>query len=190
MHADDQDVIDDFLLEIASRGLSLKGQFLEKLVALGVARCQNPNQQKVTELLPDELLRLAKAWKKEPKKVITTLECLVPESVASGSFDLSNPYGRASLKALWDKGCSAIGGSRFVRPLGAVAKLLPKSQAFLAGSPPSHAVVPGTETPGTAQYRGWLRSVRPGGVPGLKSQCPNVPANRNNGAARTRPNLH
>ena len=73
MHADDQDAIDDFLLEIASRRLSLKGQFLEKLVALGVARCKNPTEQEVTELLPAEFLRLAKAWKKEPEKVIAWL---------------------------------------------------------------------------------------------------------------------
>ena len=73
MHPDDQDAIDDFLLAIASRGLSLKGQFLERLVALGIARCDHPNQQEVTELLPDELLRLAKAWKKDPEKVIARL---------------------------------------------------------------------------------------------------------------------
>ena len=73
MHADDQDAIDDFLLEIASRGLSLKGQFLERLVALGIARCQNPTEQEVTELLPDELLRLAKAWRKDPEGVLASL---------------------------------------------------------------------------------------------------------------------
>ena len=73
-----QDVIDDFLLQIASRGLSLKGQFLEKLVALRVARCQIPNQQEVTELLPDELLRLAKAWRKAPEKVIGSLHATSP----------------------------------------------------------------------------------------------------------------
>ncbi len=78
MHADDQDAIDDFLLEIASRGLSLKGQFLEKLVALGIARCDHPNQQEVTELLPDELLRLAKAWRKAPEKVIGSLHATSP----------------------------------------------------------------------------------------------------------------
>lgn len=32
MHPDDQDVIDDFLLEIATRGLTLKGQFLSHLI--------------------------------------------------------------------------------------------------------------------------------------------------------------
>jgi len=31
MHPEDQDVIDDFLLEVASRGLSLKGQFFGPL---------------------------------------------------------------------------------------------------------------------------------------------------------------
>ena len=78
MHPDDQDAIDDFLLAIASRSLSLKGQFLERLVALGIARCDHPNQQEVTELLPDELLRLAKAWRKAPEKVIGSLHATSP----------------------------------------------------------------------------------------------------------------
>ena len=43
------------------------------LVALGVARCLNPNQQEVKELLPDELLRLAKAWRKDPEGVLASL---------------------------------------------------------------------------------------------------------------------
>ncbi len=73
MRQPDQDVIDEFLHEVSRRRLTLKGQFLEKLVALGIARCQHPNQQEVTELLPDELLRLAKAWRKEPEKVIASL---------------------------------------------------------------------------------------------------------------------
>ena len=74
MHADDQDAIDDFLLEIASRGLSLKGQFLERLVALGIARCQNPTEQEVTELLPDELLAMARRWRKDPEGVLAGLD--------------------------------------------------------------------------------------------------------------------
>ena len=73
MHADDQDAIDDFLLAIASRGLTLKGQFLEKLVALGIARCQNPTEQEVTELLPDELLAMARRWRKDPEGVLASL---------------------------------------------------------------------------------------------------------------------
>mgnify|MGYP003605744457 CR=1 FL=1 len=73
MHPDDQDTIDDFLHEVSRRRLNLKGQFLERLVALGIARCDHPNQQAVTELLPAELLRLAKAWKKDSEKVIGSL---------------------------------------------------------------------------------------------------------------------
>ena len=73
MHPDDQDAIDDFLEALAVNGLSLKGQFLEKLVALGIARCQNPTEQEVTELLPAELLRLAKAWRKDPDGVLASL---------------------------------------------------------------------------------------------------------------------
>ena len=78
MRQSDQDTIDDFLHEVSRRRLNLKGQFLEKLVALGVARCQNPTEQEVTELLPDELLRLAKAWRKAPEKVIGSLHATSP----------------------------------------------------------------------------------------------------------------
>ena len=73
MHPADQDTIDDFLQVVSRRRLNLKGQFLERLVALGIARCDHPNQQAVTELLPAELLRLAKAWKKDSEKVIGSL---------------------------------------------------------------------------------------------------------------------
>ena len=73
MRQSDQDTIDDFLHEVSRRRLNLKGQFLERLVALGIAHCDHPNQQAVTELLPAELLRLAKAWKKEPDGVLSSL---------------------------------------------------------------------------------------------------------------------
>ena len=73
MHPGDQDVIDDFLEALALSGFNLKGQFLQRLVDLGVARCDNPNSQEVTQLLPDELLKLARAWKKDPQGVISSL---------------------------------------------------------------------------------------------------------------------
>ena len=62
MHPDDQDAIDDFLLEVASRGLSLKGQFLSHVV-----------QRAVTGMVPGELLRMAKAWRRDPMGVMAGL---------------------------------------------------------------------------------------------------------------------
>ena len=47
--------------------------FLQKPVALGIARHDNPTSQEVTQLLPDELLKLARAWKKDPQGVISSL---------------------------------------------------------------------------------------------------------------------
>ncbi len=73
MRADDQDAIDDFLEALAVNGLSLKGQFLERLVALGIARCDHPNQQEVTELLPAELLAMARRWRKDPEGALASL---------------------------------------------------------------------------------------------------------------------
>jgi hypothetical protein len=73
MHADDQDVIDDFLLEVASRGLSLKGQFLAHLVREAVTGVDSPGEQEVAGLVPSELLRMAKAWKKDPEGVMKGL---------------------------------------------------------------------------------------------------------------------
>ena len=75
MHADDQDVIDDFLEAIALRGLTLKGQFLEGLVHAVVAGSPHPNEQAVMDLVPAELLKLARAWKKNPAKVLASLPC-------------------------------------------------------------------------------------------------------------------
>ena len=73
MHADDQDVIDDFLLEIAKRGLSLKGQFLSQLIKSALNGSDVPTEQEIANLLPQELLCMAKEWQKKPDKVIATL---------------------------------------------------------------------------------------------------------------------
>jgi hypothetical protein len=73
MHAEDQDVIDDFLLEVASRGLSLKGQFLAHLVQRALDGSKEPGEQELTRLVPGELLQLAKAWKKDPETVLAGL---------------------------------------------------------------------------------------------------------------------
>lgn len=73
MHPVDQDLVDDFLLEVAGRGLSLRGQFLAHLVKEAVSGADSPGEQEVGGLVPGELLRMAKAWKKDPERVIAGL---------------------------------------------------------------------------------------------------------------------
>jgi len=73
MHPEDQDVIDDFLLEIVSRGLSLKGQFISHVVRRAVEGTSQPTEQGVTELVPGELLKMAKAWRRDPERVMAGL---------------------------------------------------------------------------------------------------------------------
>lgn len=73
MHQDDQDVIDDFLLEIAERGLTLKGQFLERLIRQALESSKQPTDQEITDLLPQELLAMAKEWQRKPEKVLRRL---------------------------------------------------------------------------------------------------------------------
>ena len=73
MHADDQDVIDDFLLEIATRGLALRGVFLERLIRQAIDGSEEPTCQGTAELVPQELLKLAREWKKTPAAVIARL---------------------------------------------------------------------------------------------------------------------
>jgi hypothetical protein len=73
MHPDDQDVIDDFLLEVATRGLSLRGQFLAHVVRRAVSGTEQPTEQGVTEMVPAELLKMAKAWRRDPERVLKGL---------------------------------------------------------------------------------------------------------------------
>jgi hypothetical protein len=73
MHPDDQDVIDDFLLEVASRGLSLRGQFLSHVVERAVSGTSDPTEQSVTAMVPAELLKMARAWRRDPDSVLKTL---------------------------------------------------------------------------------------------------------------------
>jgi hypothetical protein len=73
MHPDDQDLIDDFLSELALRKLSLKGQFLTRLIKEAVAGLDHPTQEKVVELVPSELLRWAKEWRRDPEGCIRKL---------------------------------------------------------------------------------------------------------------------
>lgn len=73
MHQDDQDVIDDFLVEVAERGLTLKGQFLARLIREAIEGSKEPTDQEVTELLPQQLLGMAKEWRRKPEKVLRRL---------------------------------------------------------------------------------------------------------------------
>ena len=73
MHAEDQEVIDDFLLEVATRGLSLRGQFLAHVVQRAVSGTADPNEQAVTEMVPGELLKMARAWRRDPEAVMAGL---------------------------------------------------------------------------------------------------------------------
>jgi len=73
MHPDDQNVIDNFLLEIAKRGLTLKGQLLSHLIREALTGTSEPTEQEIANLLPLELLKMAKEWRKKPEKVIAAL---------------------------------------------------------------------------------------------------------------------
>jgi hypothetical protein len=74
MHQRDQDVIDDFLQEIATRGLALRGMFLERLIRQAIDGNQEPTCQGTAELIPNELLKLAREWRKKPHEVMASLE--------------------------------------------------------------------------------------------------------------------
>jgi hypothetical protein len=73
MHPDDQDVIDDFLLDLSQRDLSLRGQFLSHLIRQAIDGSSDPTEQEVEGLVPQELLRMAKEWKRSPEKVLAGL---------------------------------------------------------------------------------------------------------------------
>jgi hypothetical protein len=73
MHQQDQDIIDDFLLEIASRRLNLRGCLLSRLIHQAIHGCAQPNEQEVGQLVPQELLKMAREWRKTPEKVMARL---------------------------------------------------------------------------------------------------------------------
>ena len=81
MHADDQDTIDDFLQEIATRGLALRGVFLERLIHRAIDGSQEPTCQGTADLVPQELLKLAREWRKTPADVIARLAANTGNSV-------------------------------------------------------------------------------------------------------------
>lgn len=71
---DDQDVIDDFLLKIANRGLTLRGQFLSHLIHQAIHGSEDLTEQEVEGLVPQELLKRAKDWRREPDAVLARLQ--------------------------------------------------------------------------------------------------------------------
>jgi hypothetical protein len=73
MHQRHQDLIDDFLHAIATNGIGLRGQFLSRLIRQALSGESQPNEQEVQALVPQELLKMAKEWKRNPEKVLTRL---------------------------------------------------------------------------------------------------------------------
>lgn len=73
MHSEDQDVIDDFLLDVAQRGLTLRGQLLSRMIHQALDGSSGPTEQEISGMLPQELLRMAKEWRKNPEKVVAEL---------------------------------------------------------------------------------------------------------------------
>ncbi len=63
MGQEDQDLINDFLYHIAMTGEALKGSYLTKLIDQAIEGSCEPTSQDVQELLPAELLRVARRWR-------------------------------------------------------------------------------------------------------------------------------
>jgi hypothetical protein len=73
MHQRHQDLIDDFLHAIATNGIGLRGQFLSRLIRQAISGGDLPNEQEVASLVPQELLKMAKEWKRHPEKALSCL---------------------------------------------------------------------------------------------------------------------
>ena len=69
LHENDQDTIDDFLLELNRRGLSLRGQFLQRLIERVVKGLPAPSEPEVARVTASEVLRLAKRWQRGDERV-------------------------------------------------------------------------------------------------------------------------
>jgi len=76
MHQRHQDLIDNFPHAIATNGIGLRGQFLSRLIRQTLSGESRPNEQEVQALVPQELLKLAEEWKRNPERVLARLtEC-------------------------------------------------------------------------------------------------------------------
>jgi hypothetical protein len=73
MHQRHQDLIDDFLHAIATNGIGLRGQLLSRLIREALSGTELPNEQEVQALVPQELLKMAKDWKRDPEMVLSGL---------------------------------------------------------------------------------------------------------------------
>ena len=73
MHQRHQDLIDDFLHAIATNSIGLRGQLLSRLIRQAISGGDLPNEQEVASLVPQELLKMAKEWKRSPEKVLKRL---------------------------------------------------------------------------------------------------------------------
>jgi hypothetical protein len=73
MHQRHQDLIDDFLHAIATNSIGLRGQLLSRLIRQAISGGDLPNEQEVASLVPQELLKMAKDWKRSPEKVLKRL---------------------------------------------------------------------------------------------------------------------
>jgi len=73
MHQNHQDIIDDFLHALAVRKIGLRGQFLSRLISQAIEGNCNPTEQEVEGLIPQELLRMAREWKRHPDQVLQRL---------------------------------------------------------------------------------------------------------------------
>lgn len=62
-HPQDQDLIDDFLLELNERGLALRGQFMRHIAERVVGGLPEPNPEEIVRLQATEILGVAKRWK-------------------------------------------------------------------------------------------------------------------------------
>ena len=62
MGQEDQDMIDDFLLELNVRGLSLGGTFLEHVVERAVQGAEGTNKKAIVKLQATEIRNMAERW--------------------------------------------------------------------------------------------------------------------------------
>ena len=51
----------------------MKGQFLSHVMERAVSGTTDPTEQSVTGMVPGELLRMAKAWRRDPEGVMAGL---------------------------------------------------------------------------------------------------------------------
>ncbi len=53
--------------------MNLRGRLLSRLIHQAINGCSQPNEQEVEQLVPQELLRMAREWRKHPEQVMARL---------------------------------------------------------------------------------------------------------------------